>query len=142
MGILYIRNVSYARKLSKALCLLLRHLAFSNLFLQSDSKDMGQTSRLDFTTTSKSHSDFSRYLIPDNARPHGAVVTQQLLGQIKWDVSYHSTYSPDIATSDYYLFPELKNWIGGQSFQTNQKIQSNVKAHLTQLAAMFFEEGI
>ncbi|GBN08813.1 hypothetical protein AVEN_261079-1 [Araneus ventricosus] len=81
-------------------------------------------------------------LIHDKACPDKAVVTQQTPKKFKWDVSYHPTYSPDIATSDFHLFPELKNWLGGQSFQKNEQIQSNVKAHLTLLAGMFLEEGI
>ncbi|GBN54163.1 hypothetical protein AVEN_97691-1 [Araneus ventricosus] len=80
---------------------------------------------------------FGVVLIHDNARPHSAVLTQQLLKQFKWDVSNHPTYIPDLATSDFHLFPEL-NWLEGQSFQTNEKIQSNVMAHLTSLAGMFF----
>ncbi|GBM80403.1 Histone-lysine N-methyltransferase SETMAR [Araneus ventricosus] len=81
-------------------------------------------------------------LIHENARPHSAVVIQQLLEQIKWDVSRHSTYSPDLATSDFHIFPELKNWLGGQSFQKNEEIQSKVKANLTSMAVTFYEEGI
>ncbi|GBM25953.1 Histone-lysine N-methyltransferase SETMAR [Araneus ventricosus] len=80
--------------------------------------------------------------IHDNARPHSAIVTQQLLEQFKWDVCDHPAYSPDLATSDFHLFPELKNSLGGQSFQKNEEIQSSIKAHLTSLAATFFEEGI
>ncbi|GBL96769.1 hypothetical protein AVEN_118916-1 [Araneus ventricosus] len=59
-------------------------------------------------------------LMHDNARPHNAVVTQQLLGQLKWEVSDHPVYSPDLATSDFHLFPELKNRLRGQSFQKNE----------------------
>ncbi|GBN54584.1 Histone-lysine N-methyltransferase SETMAR, partial [Araneus ventricosus] len=81
-------------------------------------------------------------LIHDNTRPHSTVVTLQLLEQLKWEVSDHLAYSPDLAKSDFHLFPELKNWLGGQSFQKNEEIQSKVKEHLTSLAAMFFEEGI
>ncbi|GBM78952.1 hypothetical protein AVEN_167657-1 [Araneus ventricosus] len=44
-------------------------------------------------------------LIHDNARPHNAFVTQKLLEQFKWD----ALYSPDLARSDFHLFPELKN---------------------------------
>ncbi|GBL96523.1 hypothetical protein AVEN_207753-1 [Araneus ventricosus] len=47
-----------------------------------------------------------------------------------------------LAPSDFQLLPELKNWLGGQSFQKNEEIQSKVKVHLTLLAATFFEEGI
>ncbi|GBL81058.1 hypothetical protein AVEN_83134-1 [Araneus ventricosus] len=50
--------------------------------------------------------------------------------------------SSDLATSDFHLFSELKNWLGVQSFQKNKDIQSSVKAHLTSLVATFFEEGI
>ncbi|GBN47147.1 hypothetical protein AVEN_91086-1 [Araneus ventricosus] len=81
-------------------------------------------------------------LIHDNTRHHSAVVTQHLLGQFKWDVSDHPAYSLDIARNDFLPFPKLKNWLGGQSFQEKEKIQSNFKAHLTSLAPTFFEEGI
>ncbi|GBM97985.1 hypothetical protein AVEN_244077-1 [Araneus ventricosus] len=81
-------------------------------------------------------------LIHDNARPHKVVATQQLLEQFKWNVSDHLAYSPDLATSDFLLFPELKNCLGWQSFQTNEEIQSNFKAHLTSLVGTFFEDGI
>ncbi|GBM11167.1 hypothetical protein AVEN_133904-1 [Araneus ventricosus] len=81
-------------------------------------------------------------LIHDNARLHNAVVTQQLLEQSKWDVSEHPAYSPDLATSDFHFFPELKNCLGRQSFQKNEEIQSNVKANLTSLVETFFEDGI
>ncbi|GBN11875.1 hypothetical protein AVEN_264558-1 [Araneus ventricosus] len=52
-------------------------------------------------------------LICESARPHSAVVTQQLLEQFKLDGSVCSAYSPDLATSDFHLFPELKNLLGG-----------------------------
>ncbi|GBM25548.1 hypothetical protein AVEN_272544-1 [Araneus ventricosus] len=81
-------------------------------------------------------------LIHDNDRPHIAVVTQQLLEQFKWEVSDHPAYSPDLATSDFHPFPELKDSQGGQSFQKYEKNQSSVKAHLTSLAVTFFEEEI
>ncbi|GBM52006.1 hypothetical protein AVEN_262243-1 [Araneus ventricosus] len=37
---------------------------------------------------------------------------QQLSEQYKLCMSDHPTYSPDLATSDFHLFPELKNWLG------------------------------
>ncbi|GBL96325.1 hypothetical protein AVEN_238688-1 [Araneus ventricosus] len=56
-------------------------------------------------------------------------------------MSDHPAYSPDLATSDFHLFPEL-NCLGGQGFQKNEEIQTNVKAHLASLTETFFEEGI
>ncbi|GFV72792.1 mariner Mos1 transposase [Trichonephila clavipes] len=40
----------------------------------------------------------------DNARPHTALVTQPILNALKYGVLGHPPCSPDIATSDYYLF--------------------------------------
>ncbi|GBO18051.1 hypothetical protein AVEN_189771-1 [Araneus ventricosus] len=69
-------------------------------------------------------------LIHDKASPQNAAVPQKLLEQFKWNVSEHPVYSPDLAPSDFHLFPELKNWQGRQSFQKNE-IQRSIKAHLT-----------
>ncbi|GBL84427.1 hypothetical protein AVEN_117188-1 [Araneus ventricosus] len=45
--------------------------------------------------------------------------------------------TPDLATSDFHIFPELKNLLERRSFQNNEELQSNIKAHLTSLAATF-----
>ncbi|GFX26542.1 histone-lysine N-methyltransferase SETMAR [Trichonephila clavipes] len=51
----------------------------------------------------------------DNARPHTAMVTQQKLNALGWEVLGHPTYSPDIAPSDYYLFRSLQNYLNGKN---------------------------
>ncbi|GBN91310.1 hypothetical protein AVEN_181444-1 [Araneus ventricosus] len=74
-------------------------------------------------TSAKSHSDF--WSSPHSWQcPHSAVITQQLLEQFKWDVFENPAYRPDLATSDFHLFPELKNRLGGQSFKNNDRLQS------------------
>jgi len=42
----------------------------------------------------------------DNAPAHRAVATQKKLGYLGFQYLDHSPYSPDLATSDYYLFPD------------------------------------
>ncbi|GBN47342.1 hypothetical protein AVEN_187791-1 [Araneus ventricosus] len=54
----------------------------------------------------KSHLELSSFM-PLAGGGRSAVVTQQLLEQFKWDVSDLPAYSPDFATSDFHLFPEL-----------------------------------
>ena len=52
-------------------------------------------------------------LLHDNARPHSAAQTQDLITSFKWEQMDHPPYSPDLVPSDYHLFPHLKNFLGG-----------------------------
>ena len=58
------------------------------------------------------------FLIHDNARPHTSALTQNLLIQFKWEIFKHPSYSPDCAPSDFWLFPKLKQALGGKKFKT------------------------
>ncbi|KAG5309270.1 SETMR methyltransferase, partial [Acromyrmex insinuator] len=67
----------------------------------------------------------------DNARPHTAIITQQKLVQLGWDVLPHPPYSPDLASSDYHLFQSLQNSLNGKSFAD----QTAVKTYLDRFFA-------
>jgi len=45
----------------------------------------------------------------DNAPAHRALATQKKLAYLGFQCLDHPPYSPDLAPSDYHLFPELKN---------------------------------
>ena len=48
-------------------------------------------------------------LLHDNARPHIARQTQALLLEyFHWDIFEHPPYNPDLALSDFLLFPKMK----------------------------------
>ena len=44
----------------------------------------------------------------DNAWPHTGHMPPQALTRLKLTTQPHPPYSPDLATSDFYLFPNLK----------------------------------
>jgi hypothetical protein len=46
--------------------------------------------------------------IHDNTRPHTAEKTKKLLEKFGWENLDHSPYSPDLAPSDFHLFPTMK----------------------------------
>ena len=81
-------------------------------------------------------------LLHDNARPHTANATKQLLESFGWDVLNHPAYSPDLAPSDYHLFTSLKMHMGGKKFSTDEEVKVEVKNWAKEVAAEFFDQGI
>lgn len=81
-------------------------------------------------------------LIHDNARPHAAGVTQNLLQEFGWEQFDHPPYSPDLAPSDYHLFLHMKRDFGGRRFDSDDGAENGVRQWLSSLAASFHAEGI
>jgi len=54
-------------------------------------------------------------LLHDNARPHSVAQTQDLITSFKLEQMDHPPYSPDLAPSDYHLFPTPKEVPGRQA---------------------------
>jgi histone-lysine N-methyltransferase SETMAR len=52
----------------------------------------------------------------DNAPTYRALATQKKLTFLGFQFLDHPPYSPDLAPSDYYLFPELKKTIESSPF--------------------------
>ncbi|KAL4143904.1 hypothetical protein QTP88_006158 [Uroleucon formosanum] len=81
-------------------------------------------------------------LLHDNARPHTANVTKQLLDSFGLDVLNHPPYSPDLVPSDYHLFTSLKKHMGGKQFSTDEEVKGAVDKWSKEVAAEFYETGI
>lgn len=82
------------------------------------------------------------FLFHDNARPHAARETQALLEQFRWDVFGHPPYSPDLAPSDFHLFPELKKHLGGRRFANEDELKQQVERWLASLAGEWYATGL
>ena len=52
-------------------------------------------------------------LLHDNARPRTARATIDALETLKFEVLSHPPYSPDLAQSNFHLFPHLKRDLKG-----------------------------
>jgi hypothetical protein len=52
----------------------------------------------------------------------------------------HPPYSPDLAPSDFFLFPKLKMKLKGRGFQTVEEIQAESQAALNTLGENDFQE--
>ncbi len=77
----------------------------------------------------------------DNARLHTAHEIHDLLSKFGWNVIPYPSYSPDLAPSDYHLFPALKQALEGQKFNTDE-LKSYILQWFKNLAENFFMIGI
>jgi len=54
----------------------------------------------------------------DNAPPHRATRVHQFFEDNNFEVAPHAPYSPDLAPSDFWLFPTLKDTLRGRTFSS------------------------
>jgi len=54
----------------------------------------------------------------DNAPPNWAACVHQFFEDNNFEVVPHAPYSPDLAPSDFWLFPTLKNTLHGRTFSS------------------------
>ena len=51
-------------------------------------------------------------------------------------------YSPDLAPSYYYLFPNLEKWLRSQSFANNKEVESAVSGFFEEHNGSHYKLGI
>ena len=63
-------------------------------------------------------------LLHGNARSHASRQTQVFLSeQFHWDIFEHPPYSPDLASSDFFLFSKMKEHLAGKHFTNDEDLK-------------------
>ncbi|GFX68646.1 histone-lysine N-methyltransferase SETMAR [Trichonephila clavipes] len=57
----------------------------------------------------------------DNAPSHTSSVAMAKINELVFELLDHPPYSPDLAPSDFFLFPHLKFALGGHRFSSNKE---------------------
>jgi histone-lysine N-methyltransferase SETMAR len=70
-----------------------------------------------------------------------ALTTMNLLNTWNWEILTHTPHSPDLAPSDFHLFPKLKKHLRRLRFQTDEDVQQEVKRWLRLQHASFYLQG-
>lgn len=78
----------------------------------------------------------------DNARPHVSKQTKDLVVRSGWTAIPQPPYSPDLACSDYHLFPKLNDHLSRLKLKTDGEVKEKVTNFLNWLAVEFYEEGL
>ena len=78
----------------------------------------------------------------DNAPAHQALATQKKLAYLGFLFLDHPPYSPDLAPSDYHLFPGLKKKIENRHFSSDAKVIAAAETWLDGQPSDFFLSGL
>jgi hypothetical protein len=78
----------------------------------------------------------------DNAPAHTSRIVTAKLEELRFEVVPHALYSPDLAPSDFFLFPNLKKWLGGRRFTSNEEVIAETNGYFAELEESYYYEGI
>jgi len=78
----------------------------------------------------------------DNAPAHPALATQNKLAYLGFQCLDHPPYSPDLAPSDYHLFPGLKKQLKGRHFSSDAEVITAAETWLDGQISGFFLSGL
>ena len=81
-----------------------------------------------------------RILHHDNAPAHTALSAREFLATKQITVLEHAAYSPDLAPSDFFLFPKIKEILKGRHFDDTDDIRPNKKAALKAIPQNQFQK--
>ena len=75
----------------------------------------------------------------DNARVHTCKVAMDVVERNGYELTPHPAYSPDIAPGDFFLFPNLKKYIRGCHFRSDEEVVPAVEEWLNVKDPDFFQ---
>ncbi|EFA09485.1 Histone-lysine N-methyltransferase SETMAR-like Protein [Tribolium castaneum] len=81
-------------------------------------------------------------LLQDNAPVHKSHVAMTALHRFGFQSLVHPPYSPDLAPSDYFLFPNLKKELRGKKFRTDEAVKEAIATHFAGKEKTYLSEGI
>jgi len=64
------------------------------------------------------------------------------LRDLYYELLEHPTYSPDLALSDFCLFPKPKLFLAGQRFSLNQEAIAAVEGYFSDITKNHYKDGI
>ena len=81
-------------------------------------------------------------LLQDNAPAHTSRIAVSAAAECGFKILSHPLYSPDLAPSDYYLFPKLKSVLRGQRFATDNDVMHAVESFLQEQTLDWYNVGL
>ncbi|XP_014483746.1 PREDICTED: uncharacterized protein LOC106746967 [Dinoponera quadriceps] len=83
-----------------------------------------------------------QHYTPENKQQSKHVLTMGELRDLRYDLLDNPPYSPDLAPSYFLLFPNLKKFVSGKRFASNEEVERTVDEYFNSLPESHFREGI
>ena len=81
-------------------------------------------------------------LLQANAPVHTAKVAIEKAAECGFEILPHPAYSPDLAPSDFHLFPKVKKELRGRKFNSDEEVIDAVTLILEDLPESWYEAGL
>nr|XP_033774750.1 histone-lysine N-methyltransferase SETMAR-like [Geotrypetes seraphini] len=78
----------------------------------------------------------------DNTPFHTSTVVVTKLHELGFEVILRPPYSPDLAPSYFFLFPNLKIWLCGKKFLSNEDVIDAVNEYFAEFDKTYFSDGM
>ena len=78
----------------------------------------------------------------DNAPAHTSAIATSKLFDLSYEILPHPAYSLYLDPSEYFLFSNMKTWLGGKRFSSNEEIIATTNEHFEGFDKNYFLEGI
>lgn len=70
------------------------------------------------------------------------MVAMAKIHELRFELLDHPPYSPDLAPSDFFLFPRLKVELGGQKFSSNEEAITFVNNYFAEKDINYYLDGL
>jgi len=73
----------------------------------------------------------------DNALAHLSAIAMAKLIELRYELLSHPPYSPDLAPCDFYLFLNMKKWLGRKRFASNEEVTAETEVYFKEFQSYF-----
>ena len=76
-----------------------------------------------------------------NSPSHTSNIGHAKNHELGFESLLHPSYSPNLAPSYYYLFPNLKRWLCGRRFESNEEVEWQTEGYFGRFEKSYYLEG-
>ena len=78
----------------------------------------------------------------DNAPAHSSAISTAKMVELLYELLPHPSYSPNLASCDCFLFPNMKKRLGGKQLMSNEKVIAATEAYSAEFDKPYFLDGL